>query len=240
MSSSSGARSPERSSILEWTARLGAVTAEALAEHCGVSVTSARARLAAAQRRGLVRRADPLTRAPALYAVTRVGLRAAGLSVLGPCTVTAANAAHLVACARVAAALESCYPGHFVASERELRRDERTDGWLHRPDLVIWPLDGGSPPVAVEVELTAKAPRRLEQICRAWARTTCVAGVLYVAPPGVELALERAIARARAGDRIVVVPLAALPRHAAGDAKGDSSRSAREPSQAARTFACGG
>jgi hypothetical protein len=36
--------------------------------------------------------------------------------------------------------------------------------------------------------------------------------VLYLVAPGVEHALQRALERARAGERIVAVPLAAVPR----------------------------
>ncbi len=92
-----------------------------------------------------------------------------------------------------------------MATTHTVRRD-------HRPDLVLWPLspDGGLP-VAVEVELTIKAPERLAAICRAWARTRCVAGVLYLAPPEVERAVIRAIDRAQAHERVLVVPLDALP-----------------------------
>jgi hypothetical protein len=219
--------SPERMAILEWTARMGAVTAEALAEHTGTTVGVARARLLAAVRKRLLLYRRPLTGQPALYTATAAGSRACGLQGLDPCRVTASNARHLIECARAAAALERCYPDHRVDGERELRRDEREHGGelasariggsangvppLHRPDLVLWPL-GAEPglPVAVEVELTVKAPRRLADICRAWARCRCVAGVLYLASPEVEAALARAIERAHAGDQVVVVPLAAL------------------------------
>jgi len=219
--------SPERVAIVEWTARMGAVTAEALAEHTGTTVGVARARLLAAARKRLLLYRRPLTGQPALYTVTAAGARACGLRGLDPCRVTASNARHLIECARVAAALERCYPDHRVDGERELRRDEHEHGselasaWvaggakgpplLHRPDLVLWPR-GAEPglPVAVEVELTVKAPRRLADICRAWARCRCVAGVLYLASPEVEAALVRAIERAHAKDRVVVVPLAAL------------------------------
>jgi hypothetical protein len=141
--------------------------------------------------------------------------------------VSAANARHLIACAAVAAALERCYPDHWVLGERELRREEQACGTalvsapvgtgthgeplLHRPDLVLWPKEPGRMPVAVEVELTVKAQRRLAAICRAWARSRRVAGVLYLAHPEVERALLRAIDEARAVQRIVVVPLGALP-----------------------------
>ncbi len=91
----------------------------------------------------------------------------------------------------------------------------RADGapLLHRPDLVLWPdskgiaADGPALPVAIEVELTVKAPRRLLEICRAWARCRCVAGVVYLAAPVVLRPLERAISNARAGERIAMLDL---------------------------------
>ena len=223
--------SPERVAIMQWTARIGAVTAEALADRLDVNVPSARGQLQALARAGWVSRKHPLAGRPALYTATRAGLRASGLRGLDPCRVSASNANHLIVCATVAAALERCYPDHLVLGERELRRDERERGaalasarlpgigpdggpLLHRPDLVLWPeeSDGcdGDLPVAVEVELTVKAPRRLADICRAWARCRGVAGVLYLAPSEVQRALHRAIEQTRAQERIVVVPLDAL------------------------------
>jgi hypothetical protein len=222
--------SPERVEILQWTARIGAVTAEALADRRSSTLASARSRLLAAERDGLLSRRRPLAGEPALYTVTPAGMRACGLRGLDPCRVSVANAPHAIACAEAAAALERCYPDHRVLGERELRRDERARGTalasacvgrgpdggplLHRPDRALWPSgeDGGLP-VAVEVELTIKAPRRLLAICVAWARCRCVSGVLYLAPPEVERALLRAIERANGDGRIVVVPLDALVRH---------------------------
>jgi len=219
---------PEREAIIRWTAHMGAVTAHALAYRHGISVASARGRLVGAERAGLLSRRRPLSGQPALYAATPAGLRACGLRGLDPCQVSASNALHSILCAEAAAALERCYPDHEVLGERELRRDERECGHplasahlgvaggagalLHRPDLVLRPTRSGDGlPVAVEVELTVKAPRRLTAICTAWARCRCVAGTLYLVPPEVQPALERAIEAARAGDRIAVVPLDALP-----------------------------
>jgi hypothetical protein len=71
-------------------------------------------------------------------------------------------------------------------------------------------------PVAVEVELSVKSPRRLANICRAWARCRCVAGTLYLAPPEVGRAVERAVEEARASERVVVIGLDALPRRGEG------------------------
>lgn len=222
------ALSPERVALIQWTAHMGAVTAQALAIAQNVSEASARARLRAAERDGLLTRSRPLAKQPALYTTTRAGMRECGLRGLDPCHVSASGAMHLIACAAVAAALQRGYPNHRVSGERELRRDERELGvavasahmgvgshgrpLLHRPDLVLWPEESADGlPVAVEVELTIKAPRRLTEICRAWARSRTVAGVLYIAPSEVGRALARAIDRAHAHEQIVVVGFETLP-----------------------------
>ncbi len=228
------AYSPAQAALLQWTARMGAVTAEAVADREDVTVASARARLGVLEQASWLSRKRPLSKQPALYTATGAGLRRSGLRGLQPCRVSASNAQHLIVCAAVAAALERCYPDHRVLGERELRRDERERGvqlasarlrgagpdggpLLHRPDLVLWPQasgdgeDGDGLPVAVEVELTIKAPRRLADICLAWGRCRCVAGVLYIAPAEVRRALERAIERAQAHDQIVLLGLDALP-----------------------------
>jgi hypothetical protein len=214
-----------RTELLRWTAGLGPVSAEALAgRDCGVSRQSARARLAAAERAGQMRSWRLLRGEPALYTVTRAGLRAAGAPDLAPASVSAAGAAHAGACARVAASLETAYPGHAVLGEPALRAAVRA-GELrlpaprlpgrpagaprsHRPDLVLVPQEARDRlPVAVEVELTVKSPERLEAICVAWARERTIGGVLYFAAAPVRAPLERAISRAGAEGRIVVVAM---------------------------------
>lgn len=225
-SSSSTAAESARLDMLRWAGSLGAVTAEALAVRLDVSLLSARARLAAAARCGLLARSRPLTGAPALFTLTAAGARACG-STGRAYRVTPANATHLTACASVAARLERCYPGYRALGERELRSAERAGGrplasarmaalragatGLHRPDLVLVPrLAGAEQPVAVEVELSVKAPQRLRAICRAWERCRTVAGVVYLVSPQVEAALLRAV-QATNASRIAVVPLDALP-----------------------------
>lgn len=223
--------SEDRIDLLRWTAGLGAVTGESLACRRGVSVASARATLTAAVRAKQLVRHRPLADRPALYTITRRGLHAAMLVGVEPCRVSAASAQHMIACAHVAAALQHRYPDQLVIGERELRRREREAGaplasvvlrrtggfgaLMHRPDLVLLSRSSSHPrPVAVEVELTIKAPRRLAEICRAWARSRHVHGVLYLAPPAVERALDRAIDVAQARERVVVVSLDSLgPEH---------------------------
>jgi hypothetical protein len=228
MSQHSHPPTPQQIEIVRWAASLGAITAEALALRLDTTTASARARLAVAQRRGLLARDRPLIGRSALFTVTRPGLRACGTRGIDPCRVAPPGVQHLIVCAGAAAVLERCYSDHRLIGERELRRDERERGHplasaqlgslyggerrLHRPDLVLWPSGPrGGLPVAVEVELTAKAPRRLVEICRAWARCRTVAGVLYLASASVERVLARAVAEARASEQIVVVPLDALP-----------------------------
>jgi hypothetical protein len=232
--------------MLRWTVRLGAVTAEALAQHGSWTLASARARLQAAERAGLLSGRRVLADAPTLYTVTRAGLRASGLRGFEPSHISVAGAPHAIACAAVAAALERAYPDHSVMGERELRLQEREAGQalasaclghgpdgapvLHRPDLVLWP-DGPSEhlPVAVEVELTIKAPQRLLEICRAWARCRCVSGTLYLVAADVQRPLARALERAQAGERIALVALDALDT---GDQHGQAPIANTVPSAA--------
>jgi hypothetical protein len=210
-----------RVAIVLWAAQMGAVTAEALATRERISVASSRARLLAATRAGLLVRERPLADQPALFSATAAGIRLAGARALQPAHVTAANARHTTLCVQAAAALEQIYPSHTVMGERELRREEHAAGAalasaslghspdrgraLHRPDLLIWPDTVGALPVAVEVELTVKAPQRLLAICRAWARCECVDGVLYLAASGVRRALQRAITAAQAEGKIALL-----------------------------------
>jgi hypothetical protein len=227
MTRTSTTPSPAQIAILRWAVPLGAVTAEAVAQHEGLTVASARARMLAAERAGLLYRRRVLADAPALYTVTRRGVRASGLRGFKPAQLSVSSAPHAIACAAAAAALEHVYPDHVVMGERELRREEHEAGTqlasarlgdgpdgaplLHRPDLVLWPEDAQQGlPVAVEVELTVKAPRRLLEICRAWGRCRCVAGTLYLTAPDVRRPLARAIEGAQADERIVAVALDAL------------------------------
>ena len=217
-----------RLDLLRWAAGLGAVTAPALSMRDDVSLASARATLAAAVRLGELARSRPLSEHPALFTLTVRGARRAGLTGAAACRVSAANAVHLTACASAAGALQRCYPNRRVVGERELRQLERLYGLplasaelgsggaveklLHRPDLVLLAAAPGEElPVAVEVELALKGPRRLEAICRAWARCRQVAGVLYLASDEARRGIERAIEHAHAGERVVVVSLDALP-----------------------------
>ena len=148
--------SAQQVAIVQWVARMGAVSAQALAVREETTPASASGRLAALKRRRWLSARRVLEGGPTLYTVTAAGMRASCLRGLDPCRLTNSNAAHLATCAEVAAQLERRYPDHRVLGERELRRDERERGEvlasarlagisadggpkLHRPDLVLWP-----------------------------------------------------------------------------------------------------
>jgi hypothetical protein len=205
-------------SIRAWLATIGAGSIVELSVACGCSERATAARLRALEERREVRSQRLLHGAPALYTLTRRGLRTAARAELEPVLVSASGFAHLLAVARVAAALEQA--GQAVGGERELRAWERLEGRAlasaevglardgtaarHRPDLVCW---GPGLPVAVEVELSVKAPERLATIVRGWARSRLVAGVVYYAVPAAARALARAIRSESAQERVVVLAL---------------------------------
>ncbi len=231
--------SPAQVQLMRWMTSLGAVTAEALAELETCTPASARGRLQGAVRTGLATRVRPLHGAPSLFIATRAGMALAGLPGEEPTRVSASSARHQIACAHAAATLARRYPHHLVCGERELQRDERALGrrlasarmsWRsqwgesHRPDLVLWPPGAGTAPLAVEVELTVKAPARLLEICRAWARARHVAGVLYLAAPAALGPVARAIRQAGAEDRIALLGLDTLLDGGVGRAAGSGKR----------------
>jgi hypothetical protein len=95
---------------------------------------------------------------------------------------------------------------------------------LHRPDLVVLPpghpLIAPSPgadgtdrvvdlpwaPIAVEVELSCKGQRRLEQIIRGWRRADWVGEVRYYCAPGlVRRRVDRSVRKLHVTDRIRVL-----------------------------------
>ena len=211
----------EQAGTLAWVATIGAVTAPALALRDGCSRASARGRLEALARRGLTQRARPLTAQPTLYLATRDGLRALPGIAASPARVSAASAAHAAACAEAAATLHRLYGAAVRVAGEPLLRGASGLSWAsarlpgaagarHRPDLLLWrPGDPGSLPIAIEVELSVKAPRRLAEIALAWARCRQVGGVVYFVAADVEQPVRRAIEAARAEASVAVVTLAA-------------------------------
>jgi DNA-binding MarR family transcriptional regulator len=212
--------------VLDWLAGIGGAGLAEIAGAQELSAAAAAARLRRLERDGLVEAVRLLHGRPALYVITRAGLRAAGRRELAPPRVSSSGFAHLLECGRVARSLEQALGDRYsIHSERELRAWERAAGTAlasaelgfgpsgarerHRPDLVCWPVAGASAgrSVAIEVELTVKAPRRLGEIVRGWARSRLIAGVVYYAAPAALRALERAVADQQAMAQVHVLGL---------------------------------
>ncbi|MGN6816055.1 MAG: hypothetical protein ACTHK3_08220 [Solirubrobacterales bacterium] len=195
----------------------GAVSLEQVMSAFGVGRTAAYRRVAACISQGLLERLALLREEPSVLRATRAGLRFAGLD-LGLCVLSPGSVVHWLRCTSAALELGERYGSDRVIAERELRWIEQAEGraiysaklgqrpdgsvQLHRPDLA---LTINERPVAVEVELSPKAPRRLEAIIRAWRRASWVGGVLYLCEPGAtSRGVERAARAARAEERVEV------------------------------------
>lgn len=201
--------------LVRFVGRHGAVSIGHVMAALGVGQTMAYRRVADCIERGLLERLPLVRSEPSLLRATREGLRFAGLG-LPVAVVAPGSVEHWLRCASVGLELEADYGPEHVLSERELRLAERIESQaiasarvgelpsgaprLHRPDLAVL---AGERPVAIEVELSPKAPRRLERLIRAWRRASWVAEVRYLCAPGpARRAVERAIHKTRAEGRV--------------------------------------
>jgi|SRR5580698_8894370 hypothetical protein len=207
--------------IVGWVGRIGAAGAEDVMARFGMGRSWAYARLSRLVADGLLEQKTLLYRQPGLYVASAEGLRWCGLTRLGVYRVGPGGFQHAQQVATVAVALHMGLPGRELRSEREIRAAESNDGELvvsvrvgelpgsrpalHRPDLAVVAPDGRV--VAVEVELSVKAPRRLAAICRGYARARHIDHVYYLAAAAAGRAVARAVADTRAGDRIAVLAL---------------------------------
>lgn len=203
--------------IVRWVARMGAVTLSQVRARFELGRTVAYRRIAACAALGLLERVETLRGQQTLIRATKRGLRFTGVQ-LRVAQVRHELVGHWIACGEAALALEAEFGSEALVSEREIRileRDEgrrvasaivgeRPDGSeiLHRPDLAVRS-DGHW--LAVEVELTPKAPERLEAIVRAWRRARWIAAVRYYVNEGAtSQALTRAVRATHSEKRIEI------------------------------------
>jgi hypothetical protein len=216
-----GAVATRDEELVRFLGRHGIATVGQVMSEFGIGRTAAYRLVAACTERGLIERDDSLRHEPSVLYATREGLRWVGLAYpvakLSPSLIR-----HGLRCTAMAQALGQEFPG-AVHTERDLCWIERQEGRpvasaklgtrpdgglrLHRPDLVVITEAGV---IAVEVELTAKAPRRLEGIIRAWRRSPWVTEVRYYCEPGqTRRAVERAILATRSQERVRVFQVVA-------------------------------
>jgi hypothetical protein len=207
--------------IVSWLARIGAASAEHVMARFGMGRSWAYARLSLLTRDGLLEQKRLLYGKPGLYISTAEGLRWTFNERLGAYRLSPGGFQHAWELADAAVALHNALPEHKQLSDREIRVGEN-DGpeliasaslgelpggrpALHRPDLALIGPDRRV--LAIEVELSIKAPRRLQAICRGYARARHVDHVYYLATPPAGRAVSRAVAEVRAEDRITVLAL---------------------------------
>lgn len=207
--------------IARWIGRVGAAGAGHVMGRFEMSRSCAYEHLSRLVWDGLLEQKVLLYRKPGLYVATTEGLRRCGLERLAIYRVSSGGFEHAQEVASTAVALHRGFPGWELLSEREIRAQEsdraelvasarlgeRPGGRpaLHRPDLAL--ISSERRVLAVEIELSIKAPRRLAAICRGWARARHVSHVYYLADAAPARAVNRAVAEARAEDRITVLPL---------------------------------
>ena len=211
-------RATREREIVTWIARMGAVSIEHVRRRWSVGRSVGYGLVARLVDAALIERVATLPGDPTLLRATHHGLRYARLG-LAVGKINPGQVDHWLACSDVALWAESEWGADALMSERELRFAERDSRrpigsalvgelpsgreLLHRPDFLV--TENGSS-VAIEVELTPKAPRRLEQLVRAWRRARHVERVLYVVPSGpTERAVRRAIQNKRAEERVHLV-----------------------------------
>jgi hypothetical protein len=161
--------------VLEFVARFGVVPRDVVARwaETGRAVTAARERRLRGS--GLVEVLPAFGDSGRLVICSRRGLRAVLREDLPIPKFSPGSVRHTAEVARVGTVLER--EGAKVLSEREILAAERIAGRriysasmsvrsFHRPDLMAV----SEVVEAVEVELTAKAPHRLDSILRAWRR----------------------------------------------------------------------
>ena len=187
--------------VLEFVARFGMVSREVVGLWAGTkrAVTAARERRL--REAGLVEVWPGVGGSGRLVLCKRSGLKAVGRDELSTPRPSLATVHHSAVVARVAAQLERS--GQRVLSEREIQAGERAeakriysaqrgeDGY-HRPDLVLL----GEPDDAIEVELTNKAARRLDELLRGWRRAVArkqFGAVHYLCSPRALGYVERAL-----------------------------------------------
>jgi len=198
--------------LIDFIGRQGLATIDHVMAALGVKKAAAYRRTAICIEARLLERFEFPLMEPALLRATRRGLHYAGLG-LSPVVVSPGSVHHRLRCTSLAQLLAEEFKPSEIFTERELIQAERlADEPLfsarlpkshHRPDLAI---QAPTQTIAIELELSPKAPRRLQQIIHAWTKATWVTEVRYYCEPGpTRRGLERAIANTDASSRVRIL-----------------------------------
>jgi DNA-binding MarR family transcriptional regulator len=213
--------------ICGWVGRMGAVEVGHIQRRWGVGRSVAYGLVQRLEEAELLERVPTLAGDPTLIKATTSGIEYARLALpvakIGPGQVD-----HWLSCADVVLWAEESWGRCAVTTERELRWIEQAEDkpigscvvgelpngrpMLHRPDLLISTDDQR---FSIEVELTTKAPRRLEHLVRSWRRARHVDRVIYLVATGPPYrAVERAVRNVHAEERVEVLDLESVCQRA--------------------------
>jgi hypothetical protein len=207
--------------LVEFVGRHGVVTVEQVMAAMGAGRTASYRRIAACVEIGLLERLALLRTEPTVLRATRDGLNYAELG-LPVAAVTPGLVRHDLRCVDVALFVGGHLGHERILTEREFTWREQSEGKeiasidvagsgarglprKHRADLAVLSEKGT---IAIEVELTAKGPTRLEGLLRAWRRAQVeqvVSEVHYLCAPGkTRRAVERAATKVQAQDSFLI------------------------------------
>jgi hypothetical protein len=204
--------------VLEFIARFGVVPRSAVAIWAGTKRTVTITRERRLRETGLIEVSPGIGESDRLLVCTRLGLRVVGRTDLRLAQLSLQRIQHESVVASLAASLERA--GDRTLSEREILARERaagervfsaalSHGRFHRADLLR--VDRSSEKLeAVEVELTTKGARRLDELLRAWRRAVAeqrVTRVVYRCSPVARPYVDRAVERTRTSAAIAVQAL---------------------------------
>jgi hypothetical protein len=218
-----GANGCKDRELVRLVGRYEAMTIEQLREATGWGRTVTYHRIARCLEGGLIERTAIPGVSSSLLHVTREGMNYARLG-LPVARISPARIEHLLRCVSVGIFLERKLGPERLLTEREIVLEEQIQeeriasvlvgifnnkSRYHRADLVYFAYGGT---VAVEVELTPKSPARLRRIIEGWAakvRKGHLDAVHYLCEPESQTsrAVERAIAKAGAGNAVLLVEM---------------------------------
>jgi hypothetical protein len=212
--------------VLEFLAEHRVARAAHVAKLLDVSIDVAARRLRRLAKSGYVERDRLFAGQPHYASITREGLAATGSTLPAP-RLDVAEYRHDIGMAWVWLAARDGAFGALAGmhSEREMRSADRRSGEVeerfglkvsgagprggtltHYPDLLL--RTAGGHRVAVELELTAKAPRRLDKIMRRYVADRRIDAVVYlVDDQRVARQVRAAAARTGASDLVHVQPV---------------------------------
>lgn len=204
--------------VLEFVARFGVVPRSAVATWAGTKRTVTITRERRLREAGLIEVSTGIGGSDRLLICTKLGLRVVGRTDLRLAQLSLQKVHHESVVASLAASLERA--GDRTLSEREILARERaagervfsaalSRGRFHRADLLRVNAPDGNLE-AVEVELTTKGARRLDELLRAWRRAVAeqrVNRVIYRCSPVARPYVDRAVERTRTSAAIVVKAL---------------------------------